>query len=149
MSGAPIATLTLEVAFDDVLQIGPGAAGNRGVAFITGGRLDGERIAASVLGGEDWFTIRADGSLDIDVRLTLHSDDEAFLTLAYQGRMTGTTEALAAFARREPMRRGDYAIETRAVIACGDPRYEWLDGLALAGTGTQTAAGPVYQLFAA
>ena len=149
MSGAPIATLSLEVAFDDVLQIGPGPEGHRGVAFITGGRLEGERIAASVLGGEDWFTMRADGSLDIDVRLTLHSDDEAFLTLAYQGRMTGSKEALAAFARGEPMRRGDYAIETQAVIGCGDPRYQWLDGLALVGTGTQTPAGPVYHLSAA
>ena len=41
MTGAPIATLSLEVAFDDVLQIGPGAAGNRGVAFITGVALIG------------------------------------------------------------------------------------------------------------
>jgi hypothetical protein len=92
----PFATLRLEVDLDETLPIGPGPDGQRGVAFIAGGRLEGERIAASVLGGEDWYVRRDDGSLLIDVRLTLHTDDDAFMTLAYTGALTGTPEALAA-----------------------------------------------------
>ena len=149
MSGTLIATLTLEVDFEDILQIGPGPDGDRAVAFISGGRLEGEHIAATVLGGEDWFTRRPDGSLGIDVRLTLHSDDEVFMTLAYQGELTGTAEALAAFGRGEAMRAGSHQIRTTAVIGCGDERYAWLDGVELTGEGEQTQAGPAYRLYVA
>jgi hypothetical protein len=142
----PFATLRLEVDLDETLPIGPGPDGQRGVAFIAGGRLEGERIAASVLGGEDWYVRRDDGSLLIDVRLTLHTDDDAFMTLAYTGALTGTPEALAALGRGEKMRAGSYKIAIDAVIGCGDERYEWLDGVALTGTGEQVAAGPVYRL---
>ena len=140
------ATLHLEVDLDETLPIGPGPDGQRGVAFIAGGRLEGERIAATVLGGEDWYVRRDDGSLQIDVRLTLHTDDDAFMTLAYTGELTGTPEALAALGRGEKMRPGSYEIAIKATIGCGDERYEWLDGAALTGTGEQVAAGPVYRL---
>ena len=143
---APFATLSLEVDLDETLPIGPGPDGHRGVAFIAGGRLEGERIAATVLGGEDWFVRRADGSLAIDVRLTLHTDDDAFMTLAYAGELTGTPEALAAFGRGEQMRAGSHAIEIQAIIGCGDERYAWLDGVPLTGEGEQAAAGPEYHL---
>ena len=142
----PFATLRLEVDLDETLPIGPGPTGQRGVAFIAGGRLDGERIAATVLGGEDWYVRCDDGSLAIDVRLTLHTDDDAFMTLAYTGALTGTPEALAALGRGEKMRPGSYKIAINAVIGCGDERYEWLDGVALTGIGEQVAAGPVYRL---
>ena len=142
----PFATLRLEVDLDETLPIGPGPDGHRGVAFIAGGRLEGERIAATVLGGEDWYVRRDDGSLLIDVCLTLHTDDDAFMTLAYTGDLTGTPEALAALGRGEKMRPGSYTIAINAIIGCGDERYEWLDGVALTGTGEQVAAGPVYRL---
>ena len=142
----PFATLHLEVDLDETIPIGPGPDGQRGVAFIAGGRLEGERIAATVLGGEDWYVRRDDGSLAIDVRLTLHADDDAFMTLAYTGALTGTPEALAALGRGEEMRPGSYEITINAVIGCGDERYEWLDGVALTGIGEQVAAGPVYRL---
>ena len=140
------ATLALEVDLDETLPIGPGPDGHRGVAFIGGGRLEGERVAATVLGGEDWFVRRDDGSLAIDVRLTLHTDDDAFMTLAYTGELTGTPEALAAFGRGEQMRAGSHAIKIQAIIGCGDDRYAWLDGAALTGVGEQTPAGPEYRL---
>lgn len=140
------AILTLEVDLDESLPIGPGPDGHRGVAFITGGRLEGERVAATVLGGEDWFVRRADGTLAIDVRLTLHTDDDAFVTLAYTGELTGTAEALAALGRGEQMRSGSHTIRIEAVIGCGDERYAWLDGVALTGSGEQTPDGPVYHL---
>ena len=142
----PFATLTLDVDLNDILTIGPGPDGHRGVAFIAGGRLEGERIAATVLGGEDWFVRRADGTLAIDVRLTLHTDDDAFMMLAYTGEMTGTPEALAAFGKGQQMRPGSHAIKIQAIIGCGDERYAWLDGVALTGVGEQTAAGPEYRL---
>ena len=142
----PFATLRLEVDLDETLPIGPGLDGQRGVAFIAGGRLEGDRIAATVLGGEDWYVRCDDGSLLIDVRLTLHTDDDAFMTLSYTGELTGSPEALAALGRGEQMRPGSYGIAINAIIGCGDERYEWLDGVALTGIGEQVAAGPVYRL---
>ena len=145
-----VATLRLEVDRDEILPIGPGPEGYRGVAFIVGGRLEGERIHAEVLGGEDWFVQRPDGSATLDVRLTLSSnDDDVFLTLAYTGALTGTPAALAAFAAARPMPAGQYRIDTAARFGCGDERYAWLDGQMLVGEGEETAQGPVYRFYAA
>lgn len=35
---------------------------------VTRGKVDGDRLAGRVVGGHDWFTPRADGTLAIDVR---------------------------------------------------------------------------------
>jgi hypothetical protein len=148
-AGPLVATLRLEVDREEILPIGPGPDGYRGVAFIVGGSLAGERLNAEVLGGEDWFVRRNDGSIAIDVRLTLSSDDDAFLTLAYTGALTGTPDALAAFSAGKPMRKGEYRIDVSGRFGCGDERYAWIDGKALVGVGEETAAGPVYRFHAA
>ena len=76
-----LGTLSLDVDLRAVAAIGATPAGTRMIAPVAGGRLSGERLNASVRPGHDWLVVRADGSIAIDVRLTLDSDDGALIYL--------------------------------------------------------------------
>ncbi len=142
----PLATLSLTVDFAAVVAIGATRAGHRGIAPVTGGRCEGERLKASVRPGHDWFVGRADG-LAIDVRLTLDSDDGATLYLTYTGAMRAAPDAMARFRRGELLAAAEYDLQVVARFECGDPRYAWLNDALVVGIGEQTPGGPVYHLF--
>lgn len=147
LSHRHLTTLTLDVDFAAVVPIGATPSGFRGIAPVTGGRFEGARLSGTVAPGHDWFVTRADGVLVIDVRLTLTTDDGATIYLAYQGRMTGSADALARFRKGELLAVGDYALTVIATFECGDPRYQWLNDAIVVGTGEQAMTGPVYTLF--
>ncbi len=141
-----LTTLTLDVDFAGVIGIGAVREGMRGIAQVTGGRCEGERLAGRVIGGYDWFTRRADGTLAIDVRLTLETVDGVPVVLRYQGHMLGSPETMAMFRRGEKLTKG-YRLEIVARFEAGDERYAWLNDLIVVGIGEQTATGPIYHLF--
>lgn len=140
-----LGTLSLDVDLRQVTAIGATPAGTRMIAPVAGGRLSGERLNATVRPGHDWLIARADGSIAIDVRLTLDSDDGAMIYLTYQGTMCGP--GLAQLNSGQPMAPGSYTITTVAYFECGDPRYAWLNHATVVGVGEQVAAGPVYRLY--
>ena len=143
----PLTTLTLDVDFAGVVPIGATAAGHRGIAPVRGGRFEGARLSGSVAPGHDWFVTRGDGTLIIDVRLTLTTDDGATLYLAYQGSMRAAPEAMARFRKGEHLATADYALHIIARFECGDPHYGWLNDALVVGIGEQTPTGPIYRLF--
>lgn len=142
-----LTTLTLTVDFGSVVPIGAMPAGHRGIATVTGGRFEGQRLSGSVGLGHDWFVTRSDGVLVIDVRLTLTTDDGATIYLTYRGRMTGKGDALARFRKGEMLDAAEYALTVIATFECGDERYRWLNDAIVAGVGAQTPTGPIYTLF--
>ncbi len=140
-------TLTLAVDFAAVVAIGAIPAGRRGIAPVTGGRFDGERLRGSVAPGHDWFVTRDDGALIIDVRLTLTTADGAIIYLAYRGRMTGHGDAMARFRKGELLDSSEYSLTVVATFECGDDRYRWLNDVMSVGVGGQTPDGPVYNFY--
>lgn len=123
------------------------ASGYRGIAMVTGGTFDGAQLQGTVDSGADWYVIQPDGSLLIDVRLTLTSADGVPIYLNYQGSMRGSGDAMARFAKGELLDPADYNLIISARLESGDARYSWLNALALIGTGTQTLSGPVYEIY--
>ena len=140
-------TLTLDVDFASTTQIGRTAAGHRAIAPVAGGIFDGPRIKGTVAPGSDWFLVEPDGSLLIDVRLTLTTDDGVTIYLSYTGSMRGKGDAMARFAKGELLDEGDYNLIIQAKLECGDKRYSWVNGLPVVGVGKQTLKGPIYSLF--
>jgi Protein of unknown function (DUF3237) len=143
-----LTTLALDVDFAGVVAVGVTPAGGRGIVPVRGGRFAGERLSGTVAPGHDWFLTRANGTLLIDVRLTLTTDDGATIYLAYTGGMYAASEVFAQFRRGEPLAPGSYALRIVARLECGDDRYRWLNDMLVVGVGEQTLAGPVYHLFA-
>ena len=142
-----LTTLTLTVDFAAVVPIGTVPGGYRGIAPVTGGAFEGERLSGTVAPGHDWFVTRGDGVLVIDVRLTLTTGDGAVIYLTYQGRMTGKGDAMTRFRKGEMLGADEYALTAVAKFECGDVRYAWLNDAIVVGVGAQGRGGPVYTLF--
>ena len=67
-------------------DIGATARGTRRYYPAIGGSFEGPRLRGEVLpDGGDWLLMRPDGVLEQDVRITLRTDDGAFIYVRYAG----------------------------------------------------------------
>jgi len=140
-------TMTLTVDFAGMLMVGKTPAGLRRIAPVTGGRFSGERLNGKVLPGADWVINRPDSVMDIDVRLPLQTDDGAMIYLNYQGRFLAEPETMTRFAKGALLKPEEYSLAVTAKFEAGAEQYLWLNNVVAAGTGEQTADGPVYSFF--
>ena len=84
MRTRPLMTLRLTAA--PTQDIGAGPHGTRVTFPITGGSFEGDRLRGKVLpGGDDWTIKRPDGVMDLDLRITLETDDGALVHMTFEG----------------------------------------------------------------
>lgn len=142
-------TLKLDVDSANSQTIGNTPNGRRVIAPVKGGSFAGEKLRGIVLpGGADWVRFRADGAMEIDVRLTLQSDDDVLLYLHYRGRFIASPEVMNQVATGASLDAKDYSLTTVANFECGDTRYAWLNDTVVIGKGTQSGFNPCYELYA-
>src|SRR2546426_11515591 len=78
--------MTLQVAVVGPQKIGAVPHGTRVTAPIASGHFEGPRLRGKVLpGGGDWTLLRGDGVLELDLRLTLETDDGALIHMTSEG----------------------------------------------------------------
>jgi hypothetical protein len=76
MRTRPLMTLRLSTA--PTQNIGAGPHGTRVTFPITGGSFEGDRLRGKVLpGSDDWTVTRSDSVIELDLRITLGTDDGA------------------------------------------------------------------------
>ena len=110
-------------------KIGPTPNGTLVIFPITGGSFEGERLRGTVVaGGGDWVTAKADGSLDLDARATLETDDGALIYMTF----TGVRDDAQKYFRTLPR------FETAS------PKYAFLNRLLAVGIGEIRPDGPVH-----
>jgi hypothetical protein len=150
ISGGPMNTrllMTLQVAVVGAQKIGAVPHGTRMTAPIPGGQFEGPRLRGKVLpGGGDWTLLRADGVLELDLRLTLQTDDGALIYLTSFGLRHGPPEVIAALARGESVDPSTYYFRTTPRFETGDPKYAFLNRLVAVSSGDRRAEGPIYTI---
>ena len=85
-SSAP-APLKSEFLMDIILDVAaPQVLGTRRIVPVTGGTFAGPKLKGTALGGgADWILVRPDGVSELNVRVTLRTDDEQLIYLTYRG----------------------------------------------------------------
>jgi hypothetical protein len=137
--------MMLQVIVADPQRIGAGPHGTRITAPITEGHFEGPRLRGRVLpGGGDWLLLRADGVLELDLRLTLETDDGALIHMTSLGLRHGPVEVIAALARGEIVDPSTYYFRTLPRFETGHPRYEFLNRLLAVASGDRRPKGPIY-----
>lgn len=139
--------LSLQVEAKDASIIGSTPKGYRTIVPVVSGRFEGERLSGRVLGGTDWVLTQGPDAMEIDVRLTLETEDKACIYLTYQGRFRGVPGSLARLSKGDVIPEGDFSLAMIARLECGDPRYDWLNHVIAVGTGSQSGFNPTYQIF--
>jgi hypothetical protein len=139
--------MTLQVSVEPGQKIGTVPHGTRVIVSIASGQFEGERLRGRVLpGGGDWTLLRSDGVLELDLRLTLETDDGALIYMSSFGLRHGPAEVIAALARGESVDPSTYYFRTTPRFETGHPRYAFLNRLLAASTGVRQPDGPIYTI---
>jgi hypothetical protein len=151
-----IAAPTLQPLFDIVIDLdprvvfGPGPIGQRVLFGAAGGTFVGDDLHGEVVpGGGDWALFRSDGSMVVDVRLTLRTDDGALIYMSYGGRYVTPVEARADMADPEARHLVDparYYFRTNPVFETGSERYAWVNDVMCVGAGYIVDGGIAYKV---
>ena len=130
MRWRPLMTLRLRAA--PAQNIGAVPHGTRLTFPIAGGSFEGARLRGKVLsGGDDWAVRRPDGVLELDLRVTLETDDGALIHLTFEGI-------------RDDGAPGAPYFRTLPRFETADPQYAFLNRLLAVGVGEIRADGPVH-----
>ena len=140
--------LTLSLTIGNTYLLGAVNGGNRRIVSVPDGSFEGTRLNGIVEpGGVDWVLDKPDGSLNIDVRLVLRTDDSELIALRYTGIRHGPPEVLERVARGEPVDPADYYFRISPQFETGSTRYAWLNNIVAVGRGYRRPAGPIYEIY--
>jgi hypothetical protein len=123
-------TTTIDVKVAGLVPNGP--SGTRlivesGPGTFAGPKLKGTAKAPS----GDWVTARPDGSLGLDVRVLLETDDGAVILMTFRGVSPD----------------GGTTIRTAPLFETGDERYAWLNNVQAVATGTSADGKVTYDVY--
>ncbi len=143
---AHLFTITLKVG--EIQPLGKTPFGERRVAVVEGGSFEGARLKGTVLkGGSDWILGRADGVLQLSVRLTLRTQDGDIIAMSYSGYRHGPAAVIERLNRGEKVDPAEYYFRTAPVFETASEKYGWLNRIICVATGDRRADGPVYDVF--
>ena len=139
--------MTLQVAVAGAQKIGAVPHGTRVTAPIASGHFEGPRLRGKVLSGSgDWTLLRGDGVLELDLRITLETDDGALIYMTSFGLRHGPPEVIAALTRGESVDPSTYYFRTAPRFETSAPQYEFLNRLIAIASGDRRATGPIYTI---
>jgi hypothetical protein len=125
-------------------QLGETPHGRRIIGYVHEGSFAGPRLHGRLLaGGGDWLLVRPDGVRELDVRITLQTDDGALIFTTYRGyRVPRGTPGEHAAAEE------DYYVVT-PYFETSAPEYAWLQQVVTIGLGRNLPEGGLaYRIFA-
>ena len=129
MNSRPLMLLRLTTAA--IQEIGSTPHGTLSIFPVTGGTFEGERLRGKVLaGGGDWVVAKSDGTFDLDLRVTLETDDGALIHMTFTGVRDDANHYLRTLPR----------FETAA------QNYAFLNRLLAVGIGEIRPDGPVHTI---
>lgn len=147
---ASVRTRPLFIMRLDVLPyqiIGGSDGAFRRVGIVPGGIFEGERLSGKVLpGGNDWQTVRSDGSIVLDVKLVLETTDGALIGMTYKGIRRGPPEVIARLDKGENVDPAAYYFRTNPMFETASS-YSWINSILAIGAGYRTPDGVIYSLF--
>src|SRR5260221_3479273 len=124
--------MTFRLTAEPPQHVGAGPCGTRLTFPIVGGSFEGDRLRGKVLpGGGDWVLERADGVLELDLRITLETDDGALIHMTFEGI-------------RDDGAKGAPYFRTLPRFETADTKYSFLNRLLAVGAGEIVADGPVH-----
>jgi hypothetical protein len=132
------------------LNIGEGPFGRRILFGAAGGSFEGPKLRGDVLeGGGDWALFRSDGTMALDVRLTLRTDDDALVHMTYGGRWVIPPDLRAEMsdpAKRHQVDPSRYYFRTNPLFETGAAKYAWLNDIVCVGSGYLVEGGIAYKV---
>lgn len=130
-------------------DVGDTPLGPRHIFYVSGGSFSGPRVKGQVLpGGGDWVLVRKDGVSQLDVRITLRSDDGCMIFVNYRGLVDIPSDIRARIAKGEDVPADRYYFRITPVFETGCQKLAWINRLIAVGVGKKSSTGVTYDIFA-
>ncbi|MDD5169684.1 MAG: DUF3237 domain-containing protein [Syntrophales bacterium] len=139
----------MSATLGEAQELGATPHGNRRIALVTGGTFVGPKLKGDVLpGGGDWLRVRPDGASELDVRITLRTDDGHLIYVSYRGIVSVPPEVMQRLARGEEVDPSEIYFRTTPVFETGSEKYGWLNRIVAVGVGKRTPTAVEYTVYA-
>ena len=131
-----------------VVNAGLTPYGIRRIAEVSGGVFEGPKLRGTVLpAGGDWIIIRPDKVMQLDVRVTLKTEDDELIYMTYRGVRHGPDDVMERLNAGDDVDPSDYYFRTAPFFETGSEKYAWLNGIICVSKGQRLPKGPVYQVY--
>lgn len=142
----PLFLLTGQLGKTD--PVGSFGRGTRAIAEVVGGEFSGELLSGKIVTpGADWAVVDANGIVQLDVRLTLHTDDDAFIYMVYTGVLEMNEAAQKAMSEGGETQFGEHRFFTQPRFETGHEKYAWLNSTVAVAEGRLLNSGVQYQVY--
>jgi len=138
-------TMALEF---EVSILGNTPYGVRRIARLSTGNFKGPKLKGAVLpGGGGWMLLRLDDVLEIEVRLTLETEDKQQIYMNWMGLRHGPKEVIDRLYRGETADPTSYYFRTTPYFETSSEKYSWLNRICSIGTGSLAASERTLHVF--
>ena len=145
MNSQPLMTVRIIAAPPQ--KIGAIPHGTRSIVPVTGGDFEGPRLRGKVMpGGGDWLLLRSDAVLELDLRITLETDDRALIHMSFQGLRHGPADVIAALVRGEVVDPASYYFRTVPRFETSTEKYAFLNRIITVSVGETRPDGAVHRI---
>ena len=145
MNSQPLMTVRILAAPPQ--KIGAIPHGMRSIVPVTGGDFEGPRLRGKVMpGGGDWLLLRSDAVLELDLRITLETDDRALIHMSFQGLRHGPADVIAALGRGEVVDPATYYFRTVPRFETSAEKYAFLNRIITVSVGETRPDGAVHRI---
>jgi hypothetical protein len=139
----------MHVDLEPPQAIGATPAGTRQIFVVKGGTFEGPELKGTVLpGGGDWALMRTDGAVQLDVRATIQTDDDALIYAAYSGLIVATMEQFGLLMGGGDVPISEYYFYTNPMFQTASEKYAWLNQRIAIGRGKVIPSGVEYRVWA-
>jgi len=145
MNSQPLMTVRILAA--PLQKIGAIPHGVRNIVPVTGGDFEGPRLRGRVIpGGGDWLLLRSDAVLELDLRITLETDDRALIHMSFQGLRHGPADVIAALGRGEVVDPARYYFRTVPRFETSVEKYAFLNRIIAVSVSETRPDGAVHRI---
>jgi hypothetical protein len=136
--------IALEV---QVLSLGSTPYGGRRIFSFNTGSFEGPKLKGRILSGGGWSLLRGDDVLEIEVGLTLETDDREPIYMTWKGLRHGPKEVIDRLNRGETVDPASYYFRATPYFETSSEKYGWLNRICSIATGSRTANGRTLEVF--
>jgi hypothetical protein len=138
-------TITLDV---QVFYLGDTPYGGRRIVRFGAGSFEGPKLKGTVLqGSTGWTLVRRDGVLEINVRLTLETDDKQQIHMTWKGLRHGPKEVIERLNHGESVDPGSYYFRTTPYFETSSEKYGWMNRICSIATGSVKGSVRTFEVF--
>jgi hypothetical protein len=117
----------LNLKLGDMKLLGNTPIGERRVASIAGGSVEGQRFSGEIIEGSDCQLLRTDGVLEIDATYIVKANSGDLVRILNKGLRHGPAEVLARLAKNEPVEPNEYFFGSTMRFETSAKDLEWLN----------------------